>query len=49
MKIVMVMSKFERDSIIQMNCKQGKQESVEYYRVLSFFMNYYNKCYIAEG
>ena len=38
----------QRDSLIQIHCKQGKSESVENYRVLSFFTKTYNKWYPAE-
>ena len=38
----------QRDSLIQIRCKQGKSESIENYRVLAFFTKTYNKWYPAE-
>ena len=40
-----------RDSLIQLKCKRGKYESVEYYsdyRVLAFFTKYYNKWFVSD-
>ena len=34
-----------RDSLIKLNCKRGKVETVEYYRVLAIFKKFYNKWY----
>lgn len=33
----------ERDTLVQMNCKPRKHESMEYYWVLAIFTKYYNK------
>ena len=38
----------ERDSLVQINCKQGKTESLECYQVLAIFTKHYNKWYLAE-
>ena len=35
------------DSVVQLRCKNGASESIEYYRVLSFFAKYYNKWFMA--
>lgn len=36
----------ERDSLIQLNCKRGRNVCVENYRVLAFFNKFYNKWYL---
>ena len=38
----------ERDSLIQMNCKQGQHEPGYYYQILSLFTKYYDKWCIPE-
>ena len=34
--------------MIKLNCKRGKSESVEHYRVLALFSKFYNKWFVAS-
>eukprot|EP00957_Ditylum_brightwellii_P138429 10551205-Ditylum_brightwellii.AAC.1 len=36
------------DSLIQVKCKCGRFETVEFYRVLALFTKYYNKWFVSE-
>ena len=38
----------ERVFFIKLKYKQGRSESLEHYRVLALFIEYYNKWYVAE-
>eukprot|EP00957_Ditylum_brightwellii_P066403 5041437-Ditylum_brightwellii.AAC.1 len=38
----------ECDSLVNLKCRQGRKESIEYYHVLALFKKFYNKWYVAE-